>query len=151
MPNPTEPGVPTASPGAPDGPGSGPRPATPGRRLAAWLVDWVLCSVVVFGLLPYDLVLEAGAEPPLLLGIPESSWAIVGVFALENVLLVSLTGSTVGHRLLGLQVWQVRPGTVPLQVLLRTLLLCLVVPALVPSRDGRAYHDVAAGTRIVRP
>lgn len=150
MPNPAEPGAPTANPGTPDPSGSGPAPATLPRRLAAWLVDWVLCSVVVFGLLPYDLVLEAGAEPPLLLGIPQSSWAIVGVFALENVLLVSLTGSTVGHRLLGLQVWQVRPGRFPLQVVLRTLVLCLVLPAVVSARDGRGYHDVAAGTRIVR-
>ena len=76
---------------------------------------------------------------------------ILGVFVVENLLLVSLTGSTVGHRLLGLQVWQVRPGAFPLQVAVRTVVLCLVLPALIPSKDGRAYHDVAAGTRIVRP
>ena len=75
---------------------------------------------------------------------------ILGMFALENLLLVSLTGSTVGHRLLGMQVWQVRKGTFPLQVLVRTLLLCLFVPALVTSKDGRGLHDVAAGTKIVR-
>ena len=131
--------------------GSEPRPASLLRRVAAWFVDWVLCAVVVFGVLPYDVVVADGAEPPLFLGVPESSWAIVAVFALENVLLVSLTGSTLGHRLLGLQVWQVRPGSFPLQVVVRTLLLSLVVPALVPSRDGRSYHDALAGTRIVRP
>lgn len=138
MPTPAEPGP------------TDPRTASLLRRLAAWGVDWALCSAVVFGLLPYDLVLEAGAEPPLLLGVPESSWALVGVFALENLLLVSLTGSTVGHRLLSLQVWQVRPGTFPLQVAVRTVVLCAVVPALVTSRDGRGFHDVWAGTRIVR-
>jgi hypothetical protein len=120
------------------------------RRVGAWLVDWVLCGLVVFGLLPYDLVIEPGTEPALFLGVPQSSWVILGVFAVENLLLVSLTGSTIGHRLLGLQVWQVRPGTFPLQVAVRTALLCLVLPALVHSKDGRAYHDVAAGTRIVR-
>jgi uncharacterized RDD family membrane protein YckC len=26
-----------------------------------------------------------------------------------------------------------------------------VVPAVLTSRDGRGFHDVAAGTRIVRP
>jgi uncharacterized RDD family membrane protein YckC len=131
--------------------GSVPRSASLLRRLAAWFVDWVLCAVVVFGLLPYDIVVAEGAEPPLFLGVPQSSWVILGLFALENVLLVSLTGSTIGHRLLGLQVWQVRTGFFPFQVLVRTLVLCLVVPALIPSGDGRAFHDVAAGTRIVRP
>jgi uncharacterized RDD family membrane protein YckC len=32
----------------------------------------------------------------------------------------------------------------------RTLLLCLFVPAVVVGRDGRGLHDLAAGTRIVR-
>ncbi len=43
------------------------------------------------------------------------------------------------------------PGVWPLQVLIRTLLLCFVVPAVLTSRDGRSFHDVAARTRIVRP
>ena len=64
---------------------------------------------------------------------------------------MSLTGSTLGHRLFGLQVWKVREGAFPLQVVIRTLLLCLVLPAVLTSRDGRGFHDVAAGTRIVRP
>jgi uncharacterized RDD family membrane protein YckC len=126
-----------------------PATATLLRRLGAWLVDWACCLAIVFGVLPYDVVLEPGAEPPLLLGVPESSWALMGVFAALNVVLVGLTGSTVGHRLLGMQVWQVRPGFFPLQVVVRTALLCLFVPAVV-TRDGRGYHDVAAGTRIVR-
>jgi uncharacterized RDD family membrane protein YckC len=139
-----------AAPDVPAGPGAGPEPASILRRGAAWLVDWLLCALVVFGLLPYDLVLDPGSPPPMFLGAPESSWVILGVFALENLLLVTLTGSTVGHRLLGLQVWQVRRWAFALQVLVRTLLLCLVVPALVTARDGRGLHDVAAGTRIVR-
>jgi len=150
VPNPAEPGMPPAS-GSPAVPGREASSATLLRRVGAWLIDWVLCGLVVFGLLPYDLVVEPGSQPPLFLGVPESSWVILGVFVAENLLLVSLTGSTVGHRLLGLQVWQVRPGAFPFQVAVRTVVLCLVLPALIPSKDGRAYHDVAAGTRIVRP
>lgn len=127
-----------------------PRSASLGRRFAAWAVDWVLCLLIVFGLLPYDVVVEPGAEPPLLLGVPESSWALMGVFAALNIVLVGLTGSTVGHRLLGLQVWQVRPGSFPLQVVVRTALLCLFLPAVVTRSDGRGWHDSLAGTRIVR-
>ena len=46
---------------------------------------------------------------------------------------------------------RVRPGHFSLQVVVRTLLLCLLVPAVLTSRDGRGFHDVWAGTRIVRP
>jgi uncharacterized RDD family membrane protein YckC len=117
-------------------------PTTPTflRRFGAVLVDWVLCQLVVLLLLRIDTT--AGGTAAL---------APLGVFALENVLLVSLTGSTVGHRLFGMQVWQVRPGSFPLQVVVRTALLCLFVPAVLTSRDGRGFHDVWAGTRIVRP
>src|SRR5690349_18548741 len=110
------------------------------RRFGALFVDWIIAQLVVVVLLRID---TTGGGPAAL--------APVGVFALENLLLVSLTGSTLGHRLFGLQVWQVRPGAFPLQVLIRTVLVCLVVPAVLTSRAGRGFHDVAAGTRIVRP
>ena len=110
------------------------------RRFGALLVDWIIAQVVVVVLLRMD---TTGGGPAAL--------APVGVFALENLLLVSLTGSTLGHRLFGMQVWQVRPGAFPLQVVIRTVLLCLVVPAVLTSRDGRGFHDVAAGTRLGRP
>jgi len=127
-----------ASTGAPPPSGT---PETPTflRRFGALFVDWIIAQVIVVVLLRID---TTGGGPAAL--------APVGVFALENLLLVSLTGATLGHRLFGLQVWQVRPGAFPLQVVIRTVLLCLVVPALLTSRDGRGFHDVAAGTRIVR-
>jgi hypothetical protein len=109
------------------------------RRLGAVLVDWILCQLVVAGLLRIDTTLGGW-----------QALAPLAVFALLNVLLVSVTGSTVGHRLFGLQVWQVRPGSFPLQVVVRTVLLCLFLPAVLTARDGRGFHDVWAGTRIVR-
>jgi uncharacterized RDD family membrane protein YckC len=138
-PAPTDPGRPPASTGVTPTTGA-PETPTLVRRFGALLVDWILAQVIVVVLLRID---TTGGGPAAL--------APIGVFALENILLVSLTGSTLGHRLFGMQVWQVRPGAFPLQVVIRTLLLCLVVPALLTSRDGRGYHDVAAGTRIVRP
>ena len=139
-PPPTEPGVPPASTGARPRAGEVPETPTFLRRFGALLVDWILAQLVVVVLLRIDTTVGGTA-----------ALAPVGVFALENVLLVSLTGSTVGHRLFGLQVWQVRKQPFFLQVVVRTLLLCLVVPAVLSSRDGRGFHDVAAGTRIVRP
>lgn len=109
------------------------------RRVGAVTVDWLLCQGLS--------VLVLGTEPG---GGVGAAFLPLGIFALLNVVLVSAVGSTLGHRLFGLQVWQVRPGSFPLQVLVRTVLLCLFVPAVLTSADGRGLHDVVAGTRIVR-
>jgi len=124
-----------------DGPGSLARPA---RRLAALAVDWLLCLAISAAFLDAD---------PM---------ATLAVFAAENVLLVGTAGHTVGHRLLGLRVRAHVPpsgtGTPPdaallpgpVRALVRTVLLCLVVPAVVWDGEGRSLHDRAAGTVIVR-
>ncbi|MGW6006635.1 RDD family protein [Oerskovia enterophila] len=116
----------------PDGPGS---MATVGRRVVALCIDWLLSMLVSY------LVFDA------------NSMATLGVFAVENLLLVSTLGYTVGHRVLGLQV-RVLGGEGRMvglwRGLVRTVLLCLVVPAVVWDGDGRGMHDKAAGTVIVR-
>lgn len=105
----------------------------------ALLIDWALCQAIAIGLLGVQMT--AGGA---------SSFVPLGIFALENVLLVGTIGSTVGHRLLGMRVLQARPGVFPVQVLVRTALLCLFLPAIFTASDGRGYHDVIAGTTIVR-
>ena len=132
--------MPPASADRTAGPEGGPETPTFLRRFGALLVDWLIARLIVL-VLPID-TLTGGV----------AALAPLGVFALYTVLLLALTGgATIGHRLFGLQVWKVRPGAFALQVVIRTLLLCLVVPAVLTSRDGRGFHDVAAGTRIVRP
>jgi uncharacterized RDD family membrane protein YckC len=101
--------------------------------------DWLLCLVIA------GVASAAGA-------LPGSGWSTLSVFALENLLLVSTAGTTVGKRLLGLKVVSLDGGTrpSPLAVVTRTVLLCLAVPALVWDRDGRGLHDKAARTAVVR-
>jgi uncharacterized RDD family membrane protein YckC len=138
----------------PDGPGS---LARLGRRVAALAVDWVACLAIAAAFFPAD-----GASGFFLSqGDP---MATLGIFALENVLLVGTVGNTLGHRVLGLHVRRVvapapskvgaagGPVTPPsiLGALVRTALLCLVVPAVVWDGDGRGLHDRVAGTAIVR-
>jgi uncharacterized RDD family membrane protein YckC len=110
--------------------------ASLGRRAVALLIDWAAASLVAY-------LFQA-----------DRSWGPLIVFALENLLLVSTVGYTVGHRLLGLQV---RVLGAPQSAwvgfgrgAVRTALLCLVIPAVVWDRDGRGLHDKAAGTVIVR-
>jgi hypothetical protein len=110
-----------------------------GRRVAALVVDWLLCLAISTGFF--------GGDP----------MATLAVFAVENALLVGTLGSTVGHRLLGLGVRPLAAGSsatwVPAglgRAAARTLLLCLVIPAVVWDADGRSLHDRATGTVIVR-
>ncbi|MDP7384097.1 MAG: hypothetical protein QF382_08490, partial [Acidimicrobiales bacterium] len=56
-----------------------------------------------------------------------------------------------GQRLVRLRVVSIDGGRVPLwRVLVRTLLICLVIPAVVYDDDGRGVHDRLAHTRVVR-
>ena len=115
----------------PDGPGA---VAGFGRRLAAVAIDWFACVLI-------------GAA------VGDSRWARLGIFALENVLLLATLGSTFGMRLLGLRVATLgRPAQLvaPWRAAVRTALLCVVVPAVIYDRDGRGLHDKAVSTVVVR-
>ena len=114
-----------------------------GRRLAGALIDWALCTLIASAIfdvpLPFTEVAGAG------------SWVVLAVFAVEHLLLVGTLGSTLGHRIVGLQVRSMDGRAArPFQVLVRTVLLCLFLPAMFWDRDGRGFHDKAAGTLILR-
>nr|WP_203634289.1 RDD family protein [Streptomyces sp. SID10815] len=118
-----------------DGPGS---IARPGRRLGAVAVDWGLCLLIAYGLITHGYDQATG------------NWALL-IFFVLGVLTVGTVGCTPGKRLFGLRVVALRTGGVrPLRALLRTVLLCVAVPALVWDRDGRGLHDRLAGTVEVR-
>ncbi len=123
------------------GPGSLARFST---RAAAFLVD-VLASALVAGLLNAFVTHPNSVQRQV---------AAYAVLAVEHVLLVSLTGQTVGMRLLGLKVLRLSdPARVPglLASLVRTaLLLASVGLAALFTRGGRGLHDVVAGTAVVR-
>ena len=113
--------------------------ARPGRRLGALAVDWGLSVLIAYGLI------TDGYKAPA-----TSNWAL-GVFFVMSVLTVGTIGFTPGKRLLGIRVVALETGTVnPLRSMLRTVLLCLAVPALIWDRDGRGLHDRLAKTVEVR-
>jgi uncharacterized RDD family membrane protein YckC len=119
-----------------NGPGS---IAGPGRRLGALAVDWGLCVLIAYGLI------TEGYE-----GQATSNWALL-VFLVLSVLTVGTVGFTPGKRLFGLRVVALGTGRIqPLRGLVRSVLLCLAVPALVWDRDGRGLHDRLARTVEVR-
>lgn len=104
-----------------------------GRRVLALVIDWVIPSVAAN--LWFD-------------GHPLVTLAL---FFVLQTLGTGLFGTTFGKRLTGIQVVRVGGAMTGLpKALLRTVLLCLVVPPLVVDGDGRGLHDRAAGTVQIR-
>ncbi|MCD9197484.1 RDD family protein [Aeromicrobium wangtongii] len=115
------------------------------RRLGALLIDWIVAAL--------SAVAIAGVNyPPAPLDQDASqTFIIIGFFILEVGLLSGLLGRSIGKRVMGLRLENRngQPIGVP-RALLRTALLCLVLPAIVMTEDKRGLHDLAAGSRVVR-
>ncbi len=111
-----------------------------GRRLIAIFIDWTMCQLVAYA--AFGVRVGQGSS---------GSWAPLGIFAAENLLLLTTLGSTFGQRLLGLQLASVAGGRASIvQIVIRTVLLCLAIPALIWDRDQRGLHDKAAQTVLIR-
>ncbi len=110
------------------------------RRVVALFIDGVIAQVIAVGVLGYQYGV-GGAQSflPLL------------VVLVMNVVLVGTVGYTIGHRLLGLRVERCPHGYAGLvRGAVRSVLLCLAIPALIMDRDQRGLHDRIAGTIILR-
>ena len=138
------------------GPGS-----VPGvmRRLVGLALDWMLATLVVMGaidvgLIGQELALAAdrGGEPEALALTNFTTLSTLVVFAAVNILLLTLFGTSVGRRLAGVGITATGERSWPwfVSMTVRTLLLCLVIPAVVYDRDTRGLHDRAAGTVTTR-
>jgi uncharacterized RDD family membrane protein YckC len=112
-----------------------------GRRIAALVIDWFVALLVASVFVGQDVWTGEGA----------GLWAPLVTLAVELTLLDGLLGYSIGRRLLSIAVVRLdgrRPVGIPL-ALLRSVLLCLAVPALIIDKDRRGLHDLAAGTVVV--
>lgn len=114
--------------------------ASVGRRLGALVIDWFASlgiALLVFRDFAY--------------GTPDSMLATTGVFYAEIVLFTFLISCSFGQRLLSMRVVNLNGGRLSLwRIMLRTLLILLVIPALVMDSDGRGLHDRIVGSRVIR-
>lgn len=112
------------------GPGS---IARAGRRIVAIVIDWGIALLISNFAFAGD------------------SWATLAIFAAEQILLVGTLGYSIGHRIAGIHVVKLGGGTAgPLAGLVRALLLCLVIPAVIFDPDQRGLHDKAMNTVLIR-
>ena len=104
-----------------------------GRRIGALAIDGAIADLIAFAFFDYN------------------SWAILAILAILQVLFITLLSGSIGHLIVGLRVVPLKPGWIGVwRPLLRTALLCIVVPALIWDLDHRGLHDKFAGTILVR-
>jgi uncharacterized RDD family membrane protein YckC len=122
----------------PAGPGS---VAGFGRRVAALFIDWFAAVGVVALILPPSRQAS---------DVVEREFVVLAVFALAVWIGVSLSSASLGQWLLGMRVVGLDGRPIgPARALLRTLLICLVIPAAILDRDARGLHDKATRSVVV--
>lgn len=78
-------------------------------------------------------------------------WATLAIFGVMQIVFIPTIGGSIGHRIVRLRVVPLTGGWVGLwRPVVRTVLLCIVVPALVWDSDQRGFHDKVAGTVLIR-
>ncbi|WGD36166.1 RDD family protein [Lysinibacter sp. HNR] len=103
-----------------------------GRRIIALLVDWGIAMLLSYAFF--------GSE----------ALANLIIFMVMQVVFIPTIGGSLGHRLLGMRVIALNGKWVgPWRPLVRTVLLCLVLPVLVWDSDQRAFHDKIPGTALI--
>jgi uncharacterized RDD family membrane protein YckC len=120
--------------------------APTGPRLGAYVVDAVASALVAALFVPH----RTHGTRTFADRLP-GAWSLIP-FAVEYVIGMLVAGRTLGMYLFGLRVVRVSPGLAvdPGRAILRTVLLCLFIPALVFDRDGRGLHDRFSDTAVVR-
>jgi uncharacterized RDD family membrane protein YckC len=115
-----------------------------GRRALGITIDWLASYAIALGFFAgggnfADRV--PGARLPVLL-----------VLFAEYSLLVALTGTSFGHRVVGLKVIRFSDGgqVTPLQALIRTALLLPIVTAITFDENGRGINERLSNTVLIR-
>jgi uncharacterized RDD family membrane protein YckC len=114
-----------------------------GRRMLGITIDWLAAYAVTLGFF-------AGSGTFL-----ERSRGIGGtvllILALEYLFLVSLGGASFGHRIVGLKVVRFSDGGVatPLQALIRTALMVIIITAITFDENGRGVNERLSNTVLI--
>ena len=111
------------------------------RRLAAITVDWLACYAII-------AAISGGIGQ---MG-PDRSLSILALFFVEVSILTALQGASLGQKIFGMKVVRFSDGgaITPLQALVRTIFLVLVVTAVTYDENGRGIHERLSRTALIR-
>ena len=110
-----------------------------GRRMLGVLIDWLLCAAIAKGFFDGGLRWPEPYVTPL-------------IFFIQYWIFASLGGATPGHRIVGLKIVRFSDGGMPtpVQALIRTGLLVVVVTAITFDQNGRGINERLSNTVLVR-
>jgi uncharacterized RDD family membrane protein YckC len=114
-----------------------------GRRMAALLIDWLMSYAIAIGFF-------AGGGS-IIDRAPHARFPVLVIFFLEVLILTSLGGATFGHRAMKMKVVRFSDGgaVTPVQALIRTTLICLVITAITFDENGRGVHERLSNTKLI--
>ena len=110
-----------------------------GRRMLGVLIDWLMSYAIAVG-----FFVEFGE--------PSMGAVVFLIFTAQYLLFAALGGATPGHRVVGLKIVRFSDGQMPtpLQALIRTGLLVLIVTAITFDHNGRGINERLSNTVLVR-
>jgi hypothetical protein len=104
-----------------------------GRRLLALAIDWLLAVIISITFFHYN------------------AFATLGVFAVMQIIFLITIGGSIGHIVTRMRLVPLRGGYIGIwRPIVRTVLLCLVIPAVIYDHDQRGLHDRAISSILVR-
>lgn len=110
-----------------------------GRRMLGVLIDWLMSYAIAIG-----FFVEFGE--------PSMGAVVFLIFTAQYLLFAALGGATPGHRVVGLKIVRFSDGGMPtpLQALIRTGLLVLIVTAITFDHNGRGINERLSNTVLVK-
>ena len=115
-----------------------------GRRALGITIDWIACYAISLGFFA-----GGGSFADR---VPGARFPVLLLLFAEYSILVALTGTSFGHRLVGLKVVRFSDGgpVTPLQALIRTALLLPIVTAITFDENGRGINERLSNTVLIR-
>ena len=111
--------------------------ASLGRRVLALAIDWTMSRLIAGLLNPYLFI--------------NNDFSTLFIFFLEVAFFTIVFQASAGQRILGIKVvtYPDQRRVAPKKIVLRTLLICLVIPA-VFTKESRSLHDYLTQSQTIK-
>lgn len=109
-------------------------------RFAALLVDWAASMIVAIALFGVDVIRGSGWH----------AWMTMAVFFVEKTVLTAVASGSFGQLLARIAVVRIEGGPVGWwRSIVRSVMVCLIIPAAVVGAERRGLDDMVLGTVVV--